>query len=91
MINSTFDCYVMPDDRNVVFVGLRNWIERGDSPIPMIGVYLSSESDVNERFDVLEAELRRCRRDALAKVRAIQRETAPWMVRKSPEAGSGIS
>ena len=82
MINRVFDCYCMPGDRNVVFVGLRNWIERGDSPIPMIGVYLSNERDVNERFDVLEAELRRCRLDALARVRKIHRENGLRIVRK---------
>lgn len=74
MSSRIFDCYIMPNDPGVLFVGLRNWIERGDSPIPMIGVYLSNKHDVNERFDVLEADLRRCRLDALASVKKLRRE-----------------
>ena len=82
MTNRIFDCYIRPTDHGVVFVGLRNWIEMGDSPIPMIGVYLSNESDVNERFDVMEADLKRCRSDALSKVSRMQRKNALRIVPK---------
>ncbi len=82
MTNRIFDCYTRPTDPGVVFVGLRNWIEMGE--IPMIGVYFSNERDVNERFDILEADLRRCRSDALSEVSRMQRKTPLRLVQKSP-------
>jgi hypothetical protein len=83
MTNRIFDCYILPTDPGVVFVGLRNWIAMGDnSAIPMIGVYFSNERHVNERFDILEADLKRCRSDALSEVRRMQRKNPLRIVQK---------
>ena len=82
MTNNVFDSYIRPTDPGVVFIGLRNWIGMGDCPIPMIGVYLSNERDVNERFDLMEADLKRCRNVALSKVSRLQLKNTLRMVPK---------
>jgi len=85
MTNRTFDCYILPTDPGVVFVGLRNWIAMGDNKaIPMIGVYFSNARDVNERFDFLEADLKRCRREALFEVAKMQGKNHLRLVENPP-------
>lgn len=68
-----FRHYIFPEDDDVVFVGLASWITRRDNPTPVLGPYLCDAVEVNQRFDELEADLKRCRREALAAVNKLSR------------------
>lgn len=71
MIDRFFDCYVLPTDSDVVFVGLHSWIEMNDNETPMLGTYLCNEAEVNARFDAMEADLKRCRKKAIARINSV--------------------
>lgn len=60
--------YIFPEDNDVVFVGHASWITRHDNPTPVLGPYLCDAAEVNQRFDELEADLKRCRCEALAAI-----------------------
>jgi hypothetical protein len=76
MIDRFFRSYILPEDNDVVFVGLDYWVEMGENPTPLLGTYLCDSAEVNARFDALEADLKRCRREALAKIERLNRKTA---------------
>ena len=76
MIDRFFQPYILPDDKDVVFVGLHNWIEMGDNPTPLLGTYLCDAAEVNARFDAMESDLKRCRKETLAAVEKLRQEAA---------------
>jgi hypothetical protein len=61
-----FRHYIFERDEDVVFVGLDNWLERDKNAL--LGPYLCNEAEVNARFDEIETDLKRCRRETLAAV-----------------------
>jgi hypothetical protein len=71
-----FRSYVFPEDSDVVFVGLGNWIRRDGDPTPLLGPYLCDAAEVTKRFDALEDDLKRCRRDAMAAVEKLKTKSA---------------
>jgi hypothetical protein len=66
MSDRYFRHYIFPGDEDVVFFGLDNWLERDKNAL--LGPYLCNAAEVNTRFDELEADLKRCRRETLAAV-----------------------
>jgi hypothetical protein len=63
MSDGYFRHYIFPEDNDVIFVGLGNWLERDKNVL--LGPYLCNAAEVNARFDELETDLKRCRRETL--------------------------
>lgn len=74
MIDQFFRSYVFPEDDDVVFVGLDRWIERAENKTPLLGAYLCDAAEVDARFDALEADLKRCRRETLRAIEKLRRK-----------------
>jgi hypothetical protein len=72
MIERHFRPYVFPEDEDVVYVGLDEWNRRPGNETPLLGTYLCNEAEVNQRFDEIEADLKRARRSTLAAVKKCQ-------------------
>ncbi len=67
MTERFFRHHIFKGDEDVVFVGLDAWHARPDgNRTPLLGNYLCNAKEVNERFDELEADLKRCRQETLA-------------------------
>jgi len=74
MIDQFFRCYIFPEDNDVVFVGLDRWIERAENETPLLGSYLCDAAEVNARFDALETDLKRCRKETLKAIEKLRRK-----------------
>jgi hypothetical protein len=74
MADRIFRSYIFPDDNDVVFVGLDRWIERAGNKTPLLDTYLCDAAEVNAKFDTWEADLKRCRRDALRAVETLRQK-----------------
>jgi hypothetical protein len=83
MADRIFRSYIFPEDDDVVFVGLDRWIERAENKTPLLGTYLCDAAEVNANFDTWEADLKRCRREALRAVETLRkRAEARHLARK---------
>lgn len=74
LIERYFRHYIFKGDEDVLYIGLDQWIERPDNETPLLGVYVCSETEANERFDELEKDLKRARRRALAAVKKLKQQ-----------------
>jgi hypothetical protein len=91
MVERHFRFYVFPEDDDVVFVGLDRWIEHAGNPTPLLGTYLCDATEVNARFDELEADLKRCRRATLAAVERLGRKRIDIALKRKPANASGAT
>jgi hypothetical protein len=90
MIERYFRPYVFTTDEDVVYVGLDMWIQRPNNGTPLLGTYLCDESEVNARFDEIEADLKRARRATLAAIKRCKAK-AKRQMRPAPSHSAAVN